>query len=108
MSSILAFILRMLRAGFPPDASTMAIRSASPFRYMSDRSRPEFSTALVSILWAMRTVSWKYTVVYIRERETIRPSAAVMPPLRRTMRSFWTIIVLISLSESMLPWETPV
>ncbi len=75
---------------------------------MSEKSRPLPSTALVSILCAMRTVSWKYTEVYISERDTISPSAAVMPPLRRTMRSFMTIMVLISLSESILPWDTPV
>ena len=86
----------------------MDSRSESPIRWKQEASTSASSTAFEIILCEMRVTSWKYTEVYMRERDTIRPSAAVTPPRLRTIRSFTTAMVLIRRSQSMLPWQTPV
>ncbi len=56
----------------------------------------------------MRTVGWKYTEVYIRERDTIRPSAAGAPEREMHSLSLTTFMVESRRERSMLPISTPV
>ena len=75
---------------------------------MSRRSRPDARAALVIMRFITLTVGWKYTEVYIRERETIRPSAAGAPLWKMHILSLTTLIVDNIRSMSMLPMTTPV
>ena len=49
----------MFLAERPPDPMSDWVRSESVLRKMSDMSIPDSSTAFVSILCAILTVSWK-------------------------------------------------